>query len=104
MHGFGFFKAAALSLGAVLVGCADAQTGGVVTSGQAPQNRCDAQAVQALVGAPWDDAKLAQARAAAGADEARLLHPDSVITKELKPGRLNVVVDENGRVVRVYCG
>lgn len=104
MHGLGFFKAAALSLGTVLAGCADAQSSGIATSGQAPRNQCDAQAVQALVGQPWGDTMLAQARAAAGADEARLLHLDSVITKEFKMGRLNVVVDGSGRVVRVYCG
>ena len=42
--------------------------------------------------------------AAAGADTARMLRPDSMITKEYMMGRLNVVVDRDNRIVRVDCG
>ncbi len=76
----------------------------VARSGQPPANRCDAQAAQFLVGQSYGAATLEQARAAAGADEARLLRPDSRVTKEYKVGRLNVVVDEAQRVSRVHCG
>ncbi len=75
-----------------------------VASAQPPRNRCNAQAAQFLVDQPYGAATLEQARAAADADEARLLRPDSFITKELKPGRLNVVVDVDQRVSRVHCG
>ena len=64
----------------------------------------DAQAVQSLVGQPFTDATLAQALAAAGADEARMLRPDSMITKEYQVGRLNVVVGADNRITRVHCG
>ena len=63
-----------------------------------------AQAVQSLVGQPFTDATLAQALAAAGADEARMLRPDSMITKEYQVGRLNVVVGADNRITRVHCG
>ena len=33
-----------------------------------------------------------------------MLRPDSIITKEYRAGRLNVVVDTAGRVLRVHCG
>lgn len=101
----GVFKGAAVltALG-LLAACADAAAPTVLASGQAPRNQCDARAVQALVGQAYGDSTLRQALAAAGADEARLLHPGSVITKELKMGRLNVVVDDGGQIVRVYCG
>ena len=74
------------------------------SSGQAPRHQCNAQPAQFLVGQPYSAGTLEQARAAAGADEARMLRPDSVITKELKLGRLNVVVDADQRVSRVHCG
>lgn len=75
-----------------------------IDSGQPPANRCQAAAAQHLVGQPYGADTLRRALAAAGADEARLLRPDSVITKEYKMGRLNVVVDANQRVVRIHCG
>jgi len=56
------------------------------------------------VGQPFGDDALARVQAAAGAREARFLRPDSVITKEFKVGRVNVVVDAHQRIVRVYCG
>lgn len=73
-------------------------------SGKAPQGRCNAQPLQAWLGQSYGSDTLARALAAAGADEARMLRPDSAITKELQPGRLNVVVDADNRISRVYCG
>lgn len=76
-----------------------------VSSGQPPRNQCHAQAAQSLVGQPYEGAAtLEKARAAAGADVARMLRPDSLITKEYMMGRVNVVVDAVNRVSRVHCG
>ncbi|CAM5780235.1 MAG: hypothetical protein J0I00_02540 [Burkholderiales bacterium] len=75
-----------------------------IDSGQPPRNQCRADAAQFLVGSAWGADTLAQALAAAGADRARMLRPDSMVTKEYMAGRLNVVVDAAGRVVRVNCG
>lgn len=83
---------------------ADALATSVATSSQPPRNRCNAQAAQFLVGQAYGAATLEQARAAADADEVRLLRPDSIVTKEYKLGRLNVVVDADQRVSRVHCG
>ena len=33
-----------------------------------------------------------------------MLQPDSMVTKEYKVGRLNVVVGADNRVTRVHCG
>ena len=74
------------------------------SSGQPPRNQCHAQAAQFLVGQAYGATTLEQARAAAGADEARMLRPDSMITKEYKVGRLNVVVGTDNRISRVHCG
>ena len=70
----------------------------------ASQARCDAQAAQSFVGQPFNNDSLARLRTATGAEDVRQLKPDSVTTKEFKLGRVNVVVDANQRVVRVYCG
>ncbi|MDO5087034.1 MAG: I78 family peptidase inhibitor [Comamonadaceae bacterium] len=76
-----------------------------VDSGQPPRNQCHAQAAQSLVGQAYEGAAtLEKARAAASADVARMLRPDSLITKEYMMGRVNVVVDAVNRVSRVYCG
>ena len=76
-----------------------------ISSGRAPGNQCNAQAAQSLVGQVYAPAMLKQALTSSGADVARVLREDSIITKELQPGRLNVVLDAAGqRVVRVQCG
>ena len=68
-----------------------------VESGKAARNQCNAKAVQSIVGKPYGGpAMLEQARAAAGADLAN--------TKEMQIGRLNVIVNAQGAVVRVTCG
>ena len=73
-------------------------------SGVPVRNQCDAQAAQFLLGQSYGPDTLRRALDAAGSDEARMLRPDSIITKEYRAGRLNVVVDTAGRVLRVHCG
>ena len=76
-------------------------------NGSAPSTanaRCNAQAAQSLVGQTYNDDVLARVYTATGAQEVRLLRPDSMVTKEFKMGRANVVVDAQQRVVRVHCG
>ena len=48
----------------------------------------------------FDSDTLARVRAATGAQDARVLRPDSMITKEYKVGRVNVVVDPGRPVPR----
>lgn len=68
------------------------------------RHHCDADAAASAVGTVYAPALLQSVLAAAGADEARMLHTDSIITKEYRQGRVNLVVDADGRVVRAYCG
>ncbi|MDR0275560.1 MAG: hypothetical protein LBI48_09530 [Burkholderiaceae bacterium] len=75
-----------------------------IDGGQPPRSLCNAQAAQFLIGQPYSPSTLAQALTAAGADTARLLRPDSFITKEYMRGRLNVTVDTGNQIVRVHCG
>jgi len=44
------------------------------------------------------------ARVQSGAHMARVLHPGQMITKEYNAQRLNLMVDDNGRITAVRCG
>lgn len=95
----------ALGLGFLLMACHSPAPNRVVDAAQpAEPARCDASVLQTLIGAPLQDDTLEQARQTAGAEAVRLLRPDSIITKEYRIGRLNVVADAQDRIVRVYCG
>lgn len=77
----------------------------VARSGQPPRNQCHLEAASRWVGKRYEGLKtLEAAREAAGADAARALRPDSVISKEYQMGRLNLVIDTQGRVTAVHCG
>lgn len=58
--------------------------------------------------AVWADQSFADAEGAimAGSNVAniRVIHPNTMVTKDFRPDRLNVEVDEEGSVTRVYCG
>lgn len=69
-----------------------------------PEDRCDADAVQSLVGRNADAATVEQARSGAGADRARVLQPGQMVTMEYQAGRLNIDVDESGAITALRCG
>lgn len=65
---------------------------------------CDAQAVQDLVGRHASGLIAEGARQRAGAQRVRMIGHDEMVTKEYDAGRLNLQLDAQGRVARVYCG
>jgi hypothetical protein len=68
------------------------------------QSVCDADRVQGAVGQNADDRLAERSRSQAGAKIVRVLKPDSVMTTEYNPERLNLLLDEQGVVSRVNCG
>lgn len=66
--------------------------------------RCNAAPAQFAVGRNADAALENEARARAGAKTVRVLRPDQVVTMEFNAERLNLTVDNAGRVTRVNCG
>ena len=66
--------------------------------------RCDAAAVQFAVGKPASAALLDQAKAKAGAQTARVLGPNDIVTLEYRSDRLNLNTDDAGTINRVNCG
>lgn len=65
---------------------------------------CAAAAAQGAIGKSAGPRVVEQARVAAGARMARVLHPGQIVTKEFNGERLNLEVDARGVVVAVRCG
>lgn len=59
---------------------------------------CGASGYQSLVGRP-----LAAVTLPADVNT-RVIEPDSAVTLDYKPERLNIRLNEEGRIVEVYCG
>jgi len=65
---------------------------------------CNAEAGQQFVGQTLDDALSDRARAATGARGVRVIRPGMAVTMDYRADRLNIDVDEDGRITRVHCG
>jgi hypothetical protein len=94
---------------ALMAGCSSTSE----SSGNAPQgsaavdsshSRCDASAAQFTLGKPATPALLEQAKAKAGAQTARALGPNDMVTLEYRSDRLNLNTNQAGTVTRVNCG
>lgn len=110
---------AALALAALLGGCA-AQTGTLSApsspdvsappppsvAGGAQQNEgtCQAGALASAVGETLSDERAQALRADSGARDVRVLAPDSMATMDYREDRLNIEVDEQGRITGLRCG
>jgi Flp pilus assembly protein TadD len=70
----------------------------------APVVHCNAQPAQFAVGKASTASVMETARARSGAQIARILRPGQMVTKEFNAQRLNLQVDESGRVLSVSCG
>ncbi|AZY49000.1 I78 family peptidase inhibitor [Bordetella avium] len=99
----------ALSL-AGLAGCAakpaaspaqDALSSDSALSGGAS---CDAQSAQSWLGQPFTDSSSADVRKRSGSDTVRVLKPGQVMTLEYNPGRVNIIVDGQGKISAIRCG
>ncbi|QJQ21309.1 hypothetical protein HG549_15675 [Pseudomonas sp. SK] len=98
---------ATLAVAVVLAGCS---TGGNAGGGATPaapagnDGRCDASGADFTIGKVASAELLEQARKASGSQMARILKPHDVVTLEYRSERLNLNVDEQGKVTRVNCG
>jgi hypothetical protein len=89
-----------------LSACAATPPANVRTGGPLPPQHdpCTADAAHAYVGQVASADVVEQARRAAGAEVARVLHPNEAVTMEYRAGRLNLDVDERNVIVRLRCG
>jgi hypothetical protein len=90
----------------VLAGCSSTpeSTTPEAPVAQAGHGRCDASGAQFAVGQSASAALLAQAKSKAGAQDARFLGPNDMVTLEYRSDRVNLNTDNSGKVVRVNCG
>lgn len=91
---------------ALLTGCSSTST----ESAKAPvvtdtgSSRCEAKAAEFTIGKKASPQLLEQARTRAGAQNARFLKPDDMVTLEYRSDRLNLNTDNNLVITRVNCG
>ncbi|GGK16552.1 I78 family peptidase inhibitor [Luteimonas terricola] len=65
---------------------------------------CDDKAAAAFVGQTISEDVSAKAKAAAGAQGVRVIRPGMAVTMDYRAGRLNLHLDDAGRITRVTCG
>ena len=65
---------------------------------------CDPAPVQSLLGRVATVELQSRARAAAGADNVRMLAPGQAASTDYRAGRLNLQLDAASRLTRAYCG
>ncbi|MEB0047554.1 MULTISPECIES: I78 family peptidase inhibitor [unclassified Pseudomonas] len=91
---------------ATLAGCSTSSTettkdAGVTDTGH---SRCEAKAAEFAIGQKASSELLEQARARAGAQNARFLKPNDMVTLEYRSDRLNLNTDNNLVVMHINCG
>lgn len=65
---------------------------------------CRAQVVSRYVGAVVVTPLRFAVVTAAGHDRIRWIKPGAVVTQDYRPDRLNVILDDTGRIMTVRCG
>ncbi|BEU95630.1 proteinase inhibitor I78 [Acidovorax sp. DW039] len=97
----------------LLGGCAGMGAGsygnapaGAATGAQAEASaaQCNAGPAQSFVGRDGTGSVVEAARVQSGSRMARILRPGQMVTKEYDAQRLNLLVDDAGRVTAVRCG
>jgi hypothetical protein len=69
-----------------------------------PEARCRAAGAEAELGKTVNEKVADDARYAAGAMRVRVIRPGQAVTMDADPQRLNIEVDETGRIRRLRCG
>lgn len=88
----------------VLSGCSSTGSTKEPVASESGHTRCEATAAEFAVGKKASPELLEQARTRAGAQYARFLKPNDMITLEYRSDRLNLNTDAGLVVTRVNCG
>jgi hypothetical protein len=87
-----------------MLGCGAAPPDDVGLPVSDETHRCNAGLVQNLVGLPADEELGERALQQSGADRLRWIRPGDAVTMDFNPRRLNIEIDDDGRVARIHCG
>lgn len=97
-----------LALGAVLAACSatpqPAPPVQVLSAAPPQQHLCQPEAAQPWLGQTLQPDTAERVRAATGAQLARVIRPQNAITKDLRPYRVNLVLNAQDQLIRVFCG
>lgn len=88
----------------ILTGCSTAESAKDPVATEAGHSRCDSEAAQFALGKTASPELLEQARTRSGAQNARILKPNDMVTLEYRSDRLNLNTDANLLINRVNCG
>ncbi len=66
--------------------------------------QCDVGAVHTYIGQNYSDALRQVVTAQSGAESARVLEPGQPFTLDYRQERLNIYLDEEGRISDLRCG
>ncbi|MFJ4249771.1 I78 family peptidase inhibitor [Pseudomonas sp. NPDC089741] len=101
-----FATLGALLAAAMLAGCStnSSESAKDAVATESGHSRCEATAAEFAIGKKASPELLEQARAKAGAQNARFLKPTDMITLEYRSDRLNLNTDTNLVITRVNCG
>lgn len=72
--------------------------------GDSVEGSCDDKAAASFIGRSADAATVSGAKQAAGARGVRVIRPGMAVTMDHRPGRLNLHLDDRGRITRITCG
>jgi hypothetical protein len=86
---------------AAMAGCSSAPNTASMGISEA---RCRAAGAQAVLGQTLDQQMLEQALLQSGALRTRVIRPGMAATTDADPLRLNIEVDDTGRIRRMVCG
>jgi hypothetical protein len=92
-------RMAALPLLLALSACVPVVDPGPVTPGLPPDDACGAPGLQGLIG--QDRRVLASMTFPT---PTRVIEPGMAVTMDYNPARLNIELDDAGRIIRVTCG
>lgn len=65
---------------------------------------CDGSDLGFMVGRPLDGSLEERAREESGSKIVRVIRPGEAAAQDLRPERLNLVLDAQGKVIAVRCG
>ncbi|MDZ4323479.1 MULTISPECIES: I78 family peptidase inhibitor [Pseudomonas] len=91
----------------LLAGCSSTSTESAtdpVTTTDTGHSRCEAKAAEFTIGKKASPELLEQARVRAGAQNARILKPNDMVTLEYRSDRLNLNTDDKLVITRINCG
>lgn len=69
-----------------------------------PEGECDAAPAQRYVGQKADSTVVQAALTATRAKQVRVIKPDMMVTMDFRSDRLNVRVDDDGKIIAITCG